>query len=166
MELYFLRHCDAAAVSGARYSDAGRQLTPAGKAKAAAIGMAIKKMGLEFDFIFSSPCARAWQTAVIVAQKTGMTKKVSEMPALAFGQPVKEAVNALRKISGDKSFLLVGHEPQFSEMISLLICGKTQGVLLEVKKGSLCKLSLDKARYGRAAVLDWLLEASQMKGMV
>lgn len=165
MDLYFLRHSDAAALSGARYSDAGRVLTAAGKTKAAAIGHAMKKMELEFDWILSSPCVRAWQTAAIVAQKTGMTKKVKELPALAFGQPVTEAVKALKKYSGNSRVLLVGHEPQFSEMISLLICGKTQGVLLELKKGSLCKLSLDKVRYGRSAVLDWLVEAAQMKRM-
>jgi phosphohistidine phosphatase len=56
---------------------------------------------------------------------------------------------------------LVGHEPYLSELIALLIAGDAP-VRITMRKGGLCKLSVDALQYGRCAVLEWLLTPKQM----
>jgi phosphohistidine phosphatase len=57
--------------------------------------------------------------------------------------------------------LLVGHEPGLSQLISLLVAGEA-GVSILLKKGSLCKLSVESLKPGRCATLEWLLTPKQM----
>ena len=59
---------------------------------------------------------------------------------------------------------MVGHEPDFSELISLLVTGQT-GASVALKKGGLAKLEIEKIRDGKCATLAWLLTPTQMKLM-
>jgi len=57
--------------------------------------------------------------------------------------------------------LLVGHEPYLSELISLLVAGDSS-LCVVMKKGGLCKLSVETLKHGRCACLEWLLTPKQM----
>ena len=57
--------------------------------------------------------------------------------------------------------LLVGHEPNLSELISLLVSGDAS-LNLAMKKGGLCKLSAEALSPRRCATLEWLLTPKQM----
>jgi phosphohistidine phosphatase SixA len=58
----------------------------------------------------------------------------------------------------------VGHEPDLSRLISLLIAGE-ESITIDFKKAGLCKLEIVKIRHGRCATLGWLLTPGQMKCM-
>jgi phosphohistidine phosphatase SixA len=58
--------------------------------------------------------------------------------------------------------MLVGHEPYLSQLISVLLTGREQGVNLDLKKGGLCRLDIEVLRYGQCAVLESLLTPKQM----
>jgi phosphohistidine phosphatase len=60
-----------------------------------------------------------------------------------------------------ESVLLVGHEPFLSGLISLLATGH-EGFCVVMKKGGLCKLTIEALRHGRCATLEWLLTPKQM----
>ncbi len=51
--------------------------------------------------------------------------------------------------------MLVGHEPYLSGLISVLVAGD-HSLSIVVKKGGLCRLSIDKLIYDRCATLEWL----------
>ena len=57
--------------------------------------------------------------------------------------------------------LLVGHEPYLSGLISLLVSGEATCAVV-MKKGGLCKLSIESLKPGRCAALEWLLTPKQM----
>jgi phosphohistidine phosphatase len=59
------------------------------------------------------------------------------------------------------SLLLVGHEPSMSGFISTLVSGD-QSLTIVMKKGGLCKLTVDKLQYGRCATMEWLLTPAQL----
>jgi phosphohistidine phosphatase SixA len=63
-----------------------------------------------------------------------------------------------------ENILLAGHEPYLSRLISLLVTGDTQ-LQMDFKKGGLCKLEVEKLRFGSCATLAWLLTPKQMKLM-
>ena len=62
---------------------------------------------------------------------------------------------------GAATVLLVGHEPDLSGLISLLVAGDTASAVV-MKKGGLCKLSTESLKHGRCAALAWLLTPKQM----
>ena len=56
--------------------DALRPLTHDGEKQLAGVARAMKKMGLEFDLILSSPYERAKKTAEIIAEKLKLEKQL------------------------------------------------------------------------------------------
>ena len=76
MNLYILRHGIAAEREEWDKDDALRPLTREGEKQMAEVARAMKKMGLEFDLILSSPSERAKKTAEIVAEKLELEKQL------------------------------------------------------------------------------------------
>ncbi len=48
---------------------------------------------------------------------------------------------------------LIGHEPYLSSLASMLITGDPNASIV-LKKGGVCRLSIEKIQYGRCAVLE------------
>jgi phosphohistidine phosphatase len=56
---------------------------------------------------------------------------------------------------------LVGHEPSLGDLISVLLSGNPT-LAVSLKKGGVCKLSLDELEYSQCATLEWLLSPAQL----
>ena len=162
MNLFLLRHGLAAEADAAGHGkDADRPLTPKGERKLRQAAQAIKALGLSFDLILSSPCLRARQTATLVAKALDAKERLELSNSLAPGNPARKVVESLPRRPMPANVLLVGHEPGLSQLISLLVAGEA-GVSILLKKGSLCKLSVESLKPGRCATLEWLLTPKQM----
>lgn len=166
MNLFLLRHGIAVERDEFDFgNDAARPLTPKGRKQLRHVAAALQAMELRFDAIVSSPLVRARQTAEIVAAELKLKKR------LAFADELKPGgcpEKLLRKIFHRQpvveNLLLVGHEPDFSELISRLVTGGS-GAGFALKKGGLAKLELENLRAGKCATLAWLLTAAQLKLM-
>jgi phosphohistidine phosphatase len=167
MNLYLLRHGLAVDRSKPGYKrDADRPLTPKGKQRLWRVAEAMQEMELELDAIIASPFLRAAQTAEIVAEAFEMQKKLSRAEHLTpNGNPKLLLEHIAQMKPAPKDVLLVGHEPYLSQLIGLLVAGNTN-VLIDLKKGALCKLEIEHLRCGRCAALAWLLTPKQMVLMV
>jgi len=163
MKLYILRHGIAVDHGAPGYArDADRPLTPEGERKLARIADAMEALELSFDLILSSPYTRARQTAEIVAEALDARKRLEFSEDLTPDGSFKkliEWINCLK--SPPDNLLLVGHEPHLSGLISLLLSGDS-GMSVVMKKGGLCKLSIESLKHGRCAALEWLLTPKQM----
>jgi phosphohistidine phosphatase len=166
MNLFLLRHGVAVERDELDYAgDAARPLTPKGKRQLRAVAAALRAMGLCFDVILPSPLVRARQTTEIIAAELKSQKRLVFADELKPGGDAKKLVQkiaGLKKVPGN--VLLVGHEPDFSELISLLVTG-SHGGGFALKKGGLAKLEVEKLRAGKCATLAWLLTPAQMKLM-
>jgi phosphohistidine phosphatase len=154
MELYILRHGIAVERGSPGYKkDGDRPLTKEGEEKMRQIAEAMLVMDLKFDLILSSPYIRAEQTARIVA-----TELDEDVTFTEFLLPNANALELIREINDEKPqrVLLVGHEPDLSRLASLLVTGASDATI-ELKKGGLCKLTLDKLAFAQCATLNWLL---------
>jgi phosphohistidine phosphatase len=163
MEIYILRHGIAVERGTPGYKkDADRPLTAEGEDKMRQIAKAMLAMGLKFDLILSSPLVRAQQTAEIVAKELD-----EELTLTDFLGPDANALELIGEINDEKpqTVLLVGHEPDLSALISVLISGSSDANI-ELKKGALCKLTADKLTFGRCAALNWLLTPKQLRAML
>jgi phosphohistidine phosphatase len=164
MELYVLRHAIAVARGTPGYDDdSQRPLTPEGEKKMRKVARGMRKIGLEFDFILSSPYVRARRTAEIVAAEFDAKDKLRFSENLiSEGDPslMIDEINGL----GLARILIVGHEPYLSKALSVLLSGRDD-VAMHFKKGGLCRLSAEKLSYGQCATLEWLLTPRQMIGI-
>jgi phosphohistidine phosphatase len=154
MELYILRHGIAVERGTPGYKkDSDRPLTKEGIEKMREIAEAMLVLDLKFDLILSSPYARAEQTARLVAGELDEDVTFTE-----FLLPDANALELIREINDEKPqrVLLVGHEPDLSRLISLLVTGHTDA-MIDFKKGGLCKLTVDKLAFSQCATLNWLL---------
>jgi phosphohistidine phosphatase len=167
MELFLLRHGIAVVRDDLDFeNDAKRPLTPKGKRQLRQIAAAMKKMGLRFDLILSSPFLRAKQTVEIVAKSLKLQKKLAFSGELIPGGDPRTLIRQLNAVHPKaNAVLLVGHEPYLSCLISLLTTGRTD-LALDFKKGGLCKLETEKLSHDQCATLVWLLTPKQMKLMV
>ena len=171
MIIYLLRHGiavdrDAAGVS----SDAERQLTGKGVGRIERETSGMRLLGIEPDHIFTSPLIRAQETARIVADKYDGEIDVTVTDALApgrgFGAPLDDQspVVALLRQSELESAMLVGHEPDFSQLASLLLTGALN-LNLELKKGGLCAIDVQDPLRSHKNSLLWLLAPKQLRSV-
>jgi phosphohistidine phosphatase len=163
MTLYLLRHAIAVERGPAYAQDSQRPLTPKGERRMRLAAQGMAALGLSFEGIVSSPYRRAKQTADIVVEVLQAPAQVDISPALAPDGNPRQLIAELQRHDGTRqNLLLVGHEPYLSNLISILSTG---GPTLEVvmKKGGLCKLRADRWRYGRCAIIEWLLAPRQLR---
>src|SRR5437868_2240920 len=121
MEIYVLRHGIAVERGTPGYkNDGDRPLTPEGTEKMEEIAEAMERMGMKFDLILSSPYVRAKHTAKIVA--AALRQEVTLTDHLL---PDADGGELIDEINDEKPqrVLLVGHEPDLSELISTLVAG-------------------------------------------
>ena len=163
MEIYILRHglAEEASRTG---RDSDRELTPEGVARTRATGQALRKLGTQFDIILASPYVRAWATAELVADELGCPNLLKKCPPLASGESPDGVLAELKRVGRThECVLLVGHEPDLSQLISILLSGSPR-LGIEMKKGGLCRLACNTPEPG-AAILNWLLTSKLLERM-
>ena len=167
MHLFILRHGIAVDRSEPGFADdTKRPLTPKGRRQLRQVAASIRAMKLRFDVIFSSPLVRARQTAELVAAELHLEKRLILADELKPGVRPQRLIQKIKVLKpSPENLLLVGHEPDLSELISLLVTGDTVGGFA-LKKGGLAKLEIEKLRAGQCAILAWLLTPAQLKRMV
>lgn len=137
-QLWLLRHGDAEP-HGSR-SDFERRLTERGECQAALAGSALVALGVRFELVLTSPRVRARETARIAGEALGVAPVEHEPLAGEFGRD--QALELLQSVAnGDGRVLIVGHEPDFSQVVHDL-----SGAQVDLKKGGIAALRLDGGR--------------------
>lgn len=164
MNLYFLRHAKAHPRGPKFRPDSKRPLTRDGEEKMRGVARGLKKMGLTFDLILTSPYARALRTAEILAEVYNSQKTFATNNLTPDASP-KDLVNEINEnFSALENICLVGHEPQMSGMISLLLAGNS-AISIDLKKAGLCHLTVNTLSADKCATLIWLLKPGQLEEM-
>ena len=164
MNLYFMRHGIAVDRADSGSGDRERQLTSKGIKRMGKAAKGLTALSLTFDRILTSPLERARQTAKIVAQTLQLENRVEEVEQLSPEQSAQDLLRALVPYSDQKQILLVGHEPQLSNTISVLLSG-TAGAEIRLKKGALCCLEVDGLPPKKNGVLHWALAPKHLRQM-
>lgn len=98
-------------------------------------GQALARAGVEFDACYASPKLRARDTARIACKELGVD--VQEASALAGGFDRRDAEELLLAHDDGSHVLVVGHEPDFSEVVHDLTGGR-----VHFKKGGLAAVEV------------------------
>ncbi len=134
--VYLLRHTKAEDRSVVR-PDVDRCLVEKGRQQALRIGNFIRRQALPLDLILTSPYPRALQTAMLVAASADLNCAVTETLWLSHGTPAAQQIGQLQQAVADwpEHVLLVGHEPELSELLGLMLGQAADAV--QIKKGTL-----------------------------
>jgi len=144
MQLYLLRHADADTQAE---NDDSRRLSPKGIEQAGRVARFCEAHELQLSLVATSPLRRARETAQVMAEQ--MRSELFMAPWLACGMTPQTAVEELKAFRGHNSLMLVGHEPDFSQLIAHLL-GMPSNTQISVRKASLTLLEIAVLRAGAA----------------
>ncbi len=162
MNLFFFRHGVAVDRDPKSFpDDALRPLTLKGEDRVRAVCDTMQALELSFDAVLSSPYLRARQTAEIVVAALGLRRGLAIRGELRPGGDGRALIRHLNRLTAE-NVLLVGHEPDLSGLLSLLVSGQPD-VAIELKKNGLAKIEVaQRLKFGRCATLNWLLTPRQL----
>jgi phosphohistidine phosphatase len=143
-QLWLLRHAEAEP-HGTR-PDAERRLTPRGEEQSRCAGRALVALELTFQALYTSPKIRARDTALLAAEALGDEPIVT--PVLAEDFSVADARDLLLGVEPDGRILVVGHNPDFAQVVFDLT-----GARVDFKKGGVAGVRLDGTRGELIALL-------------
>ena len=143
-QLWLLRHGEAEP-HDAR-PDPERRLTERGEAQSRDAGRALATLDVSFTLVFTSPKVRALETARLACEALGVEPVVH--PPLGEGFDVHEALALAAAGGEDARTLLVGHEPDLSQVLHDLT-----GARAQMKKGGIAGVALRRATGGEMLAL-------------
>jgi phosphohistidine phosphatase len=150
IHLSLLRHADAGDPMAWGGNDADRPLSSKGHTQVERLADHLAGARFGADLVLTSPKVRAHETAEPIAKRLGAKLVVDDRLGAGFDV---EDVEAMLRAHGDpKDVVLVGHDPDFSELLSTLV-----GARLEMKKGALARVDLPDGLRAGGGRLRWLL---------
>lgn len=137
LQLWLLRHGEA--VPHGSKPDFERELTEKGKAQSRAAGVAFDRLGCAFAACYASPKVRARDTARLACENLGI--EVQEVDTIAGDFDTDDVAELLHAHRGDDRVLVVGHEPDFSQLVLDLT-----GARVSFKKGGVAAIRMERKR--------------------
>lgn len=153
MEIYILRHGIAEEAQGGM-KDADRALTTEGAKKLQPVLRRGRAVNVEPSMILTSPLRRAKETARIAADILRGDGKLVETSALSPDSSPESVWKEIRAHKAEAQLMLVGHEPLLSAVYAHLLGASVQ---IDVKKGSLGRIDLDRFTGQPQGALRWLI---------
>ena len=135
-QLWLLRHGEA--VPHESKPDDDRELTPRGERQAIAAGEGLARLVVEFAACYTSPKIRAAQTARLACKALNI--EPVEEDSLGDGFDRDDALELLLPHDDDGRILVIGHEPDFSQVVHDLTGGK-----IDFKKGGVVAVRAERA---------------------
>ena len=160
LELYLIRHGEAAERGKEYPDDSKRPLTPQGVSRLRKEAQALNALGVTLDLIITSPLARTRQTADVLADVMKSKPPVTASDALAPAGSHASVMQELGKHMRKARVALVGHEPNIGELAARLIGAR---VPLEFKKGAICRVDFDVFPPKGIGQLRWFLTPKMLR---
>jgi len=154
MKIYILRHGNAEE-GHAGMKDADRTLTGDGAKKLQSVLRCARAAEVEPSVIVTSPYRRARETAQIAAAALKVGGSLVESQALTPGCSPEGVWDEIRLHKRIEEIMIVGHEPLLSAVYSYLLGAPS--VQIDVKKGSLGRIDVDRLSAQPRGVLRWLI---------
>jgi phosphohistidine phosphatase len=134
-QIWLLRHGEA--VPHESKPDDERELTARGERQAIAAGEGLARLGVEFSGCYASPKVRAIDTARLACRSLNLEAEVADSVRSEFDRD--DALELLHAHGDDARVLIVGHEPDFSQVVNDLT-----GARIDFKKGGIAAIRVER----------------------
>ena len=161
MRLILFRHGPAGERDVSRWpDDALRPLSERGIERTRAAAEGLLRIEPDVRHIFTSPLARASESAEILARSYDGVK-VQKADALRPGGSYRQVIELAAKLPGDDVAVLVGHEPDLGKLAGLLLFGAPAA--LPLRKAGACAFDFDAKPAAGRGRLAWLLPPRMLR---
>jgi len=139
--------------------DDDRPLTAKGRRRFRRTARAFARLGEPLDFIFTSPLARAVQTAELLAaamkqDEVGVLEDLR--PDGGIGKLLSETG---RRVKDDQSVALVGHDPQMSQLVAALAdLSREESGRVNFRKGAIVRIDVGALPSARPTQPKWWMK--------
>jgi phosphohistidine phosphatase len=157
MLLHLIRHAHAGDPEAWDGPDAARPLSEKGRSQAERLGRYLADIGFRTEAILTSPKLRARQTAEIVAAHLGVD--VVEDQRLAGALDLDTVAAILKDADDMERPVLVGHDPDFSELVSIL-CDAANAPM---RKGAFARIEVEGPLEPGAGTLRWMIPPDALR---
>lgn len=161
MILYFLRHASAGQHLVNPKKDEKRALDKEGIDQCGYVGRALAALDVQVDVIVSSPLKRATQTASLVGNELGYEGKLQIDPGLRPGAGIADFRKLLEKYARQEAIMVVGHNPNLSQFLGVMISDSGCEASLELKKGAVAKVEMRRS----SGTLHWCLTPKLVRAL-
>ena len=162
MECMLFRHGIAVERDEWEGDDGDRPLTEKGAKRVAQAAAGLRWLEAEPTHVWSSPLARARETADILQAALGLRAEVRQVDELLPEAPPDRLLSLLQELPSDACVVCVGHEPQLGLAASVLLAGKPS-MAFRFKKAGACLIELPAPPKPGRGVLRWWMEPSQLR---
>jgi phosphohistidine phosphatase len=159
MVVYFLRHANAGQGLVNPVRDEKRPLDKEGIEQCRYVGELLNLLDVQVDLILTSPLKRATQTASMVGNEIAYEQRIQTTPALHPSASYESFRELLLQVKELEAVMVVGHNPNMSQFLSLLITGGLSERAIDMKKGSVAQVEVSPKR----GVLNWLITPRLIK---
>ena len=136
MKLVIIRHAKAILRGSPGYDDdMTRPLTDKGFAQFTRAARWLGSSLRSVDAVFCSPAVRTAQTAELLA-KEAKWPQAQTASELSPGSSPADVLTLVSTLQPEGSYVLVGHEPMMSELVSILVAGRPDALALDFKPGA------------------------------
>ena len=164
MNCILVRHGIAVESDEWEGTEKNRPLTEKGKRRVRQAAEGLATLDYKPTHLFTSPFARAYDTARQLRTVICPPLKVKTRDELAAGTKPERLVAFLHTLPSDAVAICVGHEPQLGEIASLLLCGKALHNFPLKKAGAVCIESEGLMDLGQG-LLRWWLQPMQLRAL-
>ena len=150
--VYLFRHGLAVPHGTEGFADDERPLTEKGERRVRQVARGLRRLGVKLDRLVTSPLPRALRTAEIVADMLDVAFLLEESEALI---PTASAASIRDWLAGrpESRIMLVGHNPNLSDLLTLLLTGQPGPTVCDLRKAGVAALRDDP---NRRLQIDWI----------
>ncbi len=157
--LFLVRHGKAEAAAPDQ-RDEDRVLSREGRESVLLAGIGLRRLGVHFDVILSSPLRRALETARLLGAEKA--EEVLSWQELAPGLEPRELLASLTAVRDRERVALVGHEPDMGRLASHLLLGGEQRLQMPFRAGAVAAIEVDQLPPRAPGVLRWFVTPEQL----
>jgi phosphohistidine phosphatase len=161
MILYFLRHASAGERLINPKKDEKRALDKEGIDQCGYVGRALAALDVHVDVVVSSPLKRAAQTASLVGNELGFEGKLQMDNGLRPLAGIADFRKLLEKYARQEAIMVVGHNPNLSQFLGMMISDSGCEASLELKKGAVAKVEMRRS----SGTLQWCLTPKLVRAL-
>lgn len=151
-QFYLMRHGLAVEPGTPDIADDDRPLTKVGEKRVREMAEGLRLLDPDLQRIVSSPLPRALRTAEIVAEVLHARSILVSEDALRADRDAA-SIRSWLENQAEERMLIVGHNPAVSELLSLLLLGRSEPLICDLRKAGVAALRADESG---ALRLDWL----------
>lgn len=135
-------------------------LSPVGREQVEKSARSAAILGLRFQLVVASPKLRSFQTAEIMAKRTGYpASRIVVTDAVKAMAPASEALRFIKEYDGLDSIFIAGHLPSLALLASAIL-SPAKGVDVRVENGGLMQIALEPGQ--AAGTLNWAMTPTQL----